>query len=139
VQNFQQTLAQVGVRLACRASGRRGKRVTSAISTALQGLDFPAGSDPFRWHSSQVGVGTANECSFGAPDVDRLTEAYVAEIDPERRGEISRELHRRLYAEQAYLYGVKVPHKFAIDLRIRNVRLSAIDPGYRVRDWYRAE
>lgn len=143
VQSYQQTLAQVGVRLDVAAlewpvlMERVHQRDFDGV---FKVWIFPLESDPYqRWHSSQIGVGTANESSFSAPEVDRLCEAYVAEVDPERRGELSRELHRRLYAEQAYLYGVKVPHKFAIDARIRNVRLSAIDPGYRVRDWYRAE
>lgn len=142
-QRYQETLARVGVKLAVQGLA------WPAMNARVQQRDFdaelkvwimPIESDPMqRWHSSLVGPGTANETSFADPQVDRLIESYGLELDPERRGAISRELQRRLYAAQAFMYGVKVPHKFGIARRIRNLRLSPIDPGYRVRDWYIGE
>src|SRR5688572_31608855 len=101
---------------------------------------MPIGVDPKqRWHSSEVGPKTANYTSFADPEVDRLIDAFQRELDRAKRAEISRELHRRLYAAQAFLYGVKVPVKFAISRRIRGFRISPHDPGYRLREWYFAE
>jgi ABC-type transport system substrate-binding protein len=143
LQRYQETLAQAGVKLEPRYVAWP-KLLESVREREFDGVFkvwvVPIESDPHqRWHSDQVGRGTANETSFADAKLDRAIESYAEELDPERRGAISREIHRRLYAEQAYLYGVKVPHKFGASLRLRNVRVGPIDPGYRIRDWYFAE
>ncbi len=143
LQRYQETLAQAGVRLDISAVAwpvlieRVRERQFDGVFKVWV---VPIESDPAqRWHSREVGTGTANETSFADPEVDRLIDAYTVELDAARRGATSRELQRRLYAEQAYNYGVKVPHKFGASLRLRNVRVGPVDPGFRVREWYFAE
>ncbi|MBM3987220.1 MAG: hypothetical protein FJ294_04575 [Planctomycetes bacterium] len=140
LQRYQETLAQAGVRLDI------GAVAWPVLIERVREREFdgvykvwvvPIQSDPAqRWHSREVGTGSANETSFSAPDVDRLIEVSASELDDARRGAMCRELQRRLYAEQAYNYGVKVPHRFGASLRLRNVRVGPVDPGFRVREWY---
>ncbi|MFM7295601.1 MAG: hypothetical protein ACKO4Q_00010, partial [Planctomycetota bacterium] len=143
LQRLQETFAQAGVRLEIAAVAwpvlieRVREREFDGVFKVWV---VPIESDPAqRWHSREVGTGTANETSFSSPEVDRLIDAYTSELDDARRGATSRELQRRLYAEQAYDYGVKVPHKFGASLRLRNVRVGPVDPGFRLREWYFAE
>lgn len=143
LQRYQETLAQAGVRLDIGAVAwpvlieRVRERQFDGVFKVWV---VPIESDPAqRWHSREVGTGSANETSFADPELDRLIEAYTVELDDARRGATSREIQRRLYAAQAYNYGVKVPHKFGASLRLRNVRVGPVDPGFRVRDWYFAE
>jgi peptide/nickel transport system substrate-binding protein len=140
---FQENLKALGIRLHLEPLdwGALTNRVLARdFDAVFKAWVMPVESDPEqRWHSSTVGPNTANDTSYSAPEIDRLIERFTRELDPERRGAISRELQRQLYAAQAYMYGVKVPHKFVIDKRLRNVRLGPVDPGYELRDWYFVE
>lgn len=139
-QKLQESLARAGVRL------RIVERDWTSLSELVRKREFdavfkawtmPVENDPEQvWHSRQAGPGTANTLPVVDPEVDRLIEAMQLELDGAKRGELGRALHRRLYELQPYLYGVKVPNKFAISKRIRNFRTSAIDPGYSIRDWW---
>lgn len=142
-QRFQENLARIGVRMhivTLEWAAQVARVDARDFDAEYRAWVMPIGADPEqRWHSSEVGPGTGNYTSFADADVDRLIEAFQRELDPRERAAISRELHRRLYAAQAYLYGVKVPVKFALSRRIRGFRISPHDPGYRLREWYYAE
>jgi peptide/nickel transport system substrate-binding protein len=142
-QKYQENLKALGIRLIV------APRDWGSLNDRLDKLDFdsvmkawvgPVERDPAQiWHSREAKPGTANVGQLADADVDRLIDALQVELDASKRGAIGRELHARLYALQPYMYGVKVPNKFAIDKRIRNFRTSACDPGYSIRDWYFAE
>lgn len=55
------------------------------------------------FHSSQAEQGN-NFVGYSSPEVDALLERIRGEFDPERRAELEREVHRRVYADQAYLF-----------------------------------
>jgi hypothetical protein len=48
-------------------------------------------------------------------------------------------MHARIYELQPYFFGVNVPTKFAMSLKVRNFQPFAIAPGYSIRRWYLAE
>ena len=142
-QKFQENLKQVGIALvpAPRDWGslieREHKRDFDSVMKAWV---MPIESDPEQiWHSRWAKPDTANSGQLADPEVDRLIDAMQIELDPTRRAALARQLHARLYELQAYMYGVKVPNKFALNKKIRNFRTSACDPGYAIRDWYFAE
>jgi peptide/nickel transport system substrate-binding protein len=110
------------------------------FDAVLRGWTMPVESDPEQiWHSRWAKPDTANAGQLADPEVDRLIDALQIELDPTKRAALGRQLHARLYELQPYMYGVKVPNKFALNKRIRNFRTSACDPGYSIRDWYFAE
>ena len=99
----------------------------------------PLESDPEpSWHSKwgAFDVSGANQAGVCEPEIDALISRGQRELDFDRRQEIWREIHRRLYDLQPYLFLVNVPHKFAMAKRIRGFQAVAIDPGYVIRRWY---
>jgi peptide/nickel transport system substrate-binding protein len=138
-QALQEALKAVGVRLAIAALDwatlveRVRQRDFDAVYKAWV---MPVESDPEQiWHSRWAKPGGGNDSGLRDAEVDRLIEAYLAELDPGARAAIGRELHRRLYSLQPYMYGVKVPHKFALSKRIGGFAAYPIDPGFRAREW----
>jgi peptide/nickel transport system substrate-binding protein len=109
---FQQSLKRVGVRM--NAVPLEWATLSSRVSqrdfdAAYKAWVMPLEADPEqRWHSRWAGPGTSNETSFADPVADRLIESFQRELDRDRRGAFERELHRRLYDAQAYMYGIKV-------------------------------
>ncbi len=142
-QQYQAALASLGIRMhvVSRDWGALADQVSKREYDAVfKAWIMPLESDPEqRWHSRNVGPGTANEVSLADSAVDRWIERFQVELDPVKRGEIGRARHARLYELQPYNYGVKVPNKFAMSKRIRNFRTSALDPGYSIREWYFAD
>jgi peptide/nickel transport system substrate-binding protein len=55
------------------------------------------------FHSSEAEKGN-NFVGYSNPEVDALLERIRGEYDPEARAVLEREVHRRLYADQAYLF-----------------------------------
>jgi ABC-type transport system substrate-binding protein len=101
---------------------------------------MPVVNDPEQlWHSRWVGPHTSNHASFADETVDALIEAIQVELDENERRLLFHQLHERLYESQPYMYGVSVPHKFAASVRIRNLQLFAVEPGYSLRRWYLTE
>lgn len=139
-QKLQESLRSVGVRV--RIAERDGASLSKLVAerefdAVVRAWTMPVESDPEQvWHSRWAKPGAANYLPVVDAEVDRLIDAMQLELDARVRGKLGRELHARLYALQPYMYGVKVPNKFAISKRIRNFRTSAIDPGYAIRDWW---
>jgi ABC-type transport system substrate-binding protein len=68
--------------------------------------------------------------------VDRLIDAGQIELDRDRRMEIWKQVHARLYELQPYLWLFNVPTKYALSKRIHGFESFAIDPGYSISCWY---
>jgi peptide/nickel transport system substrate-binding protein len=99
----------------------------------------PLESDPEQvWHSKWGApeVESSNNSGIQEPELDALILAGQREIDFEARQEIWKQIHRFLFDWQPYLFGYNVPNKFAMSKRLRGFKTYAIDPGYRIRDWY---
>ncbi|MBM3984368.1 MAG: hypothetical protein FJ296_01550 [Planctomycetes bacterium] len=96
-------------------------------------------SDPKQtWHGSGAAFGkrSSNHHGLADPELDRLIDTLRVEPDVERRIPLWHALHRRIYALQPYLFGQTPPAKFAINRRLRGVKLYTTAPGYRLRDMY---
>ncbi len=99
----------------------------------------PLESDPTQlWHSSgaPVGVRGSNHSGVADPVVDELIARGKRELDEEKRAAIWRQLHRRIYEIQPYLFMLNSPRKFAMNKKIRGMQTFKIAPGYSVRRWF---
>lgn len=141
-ETMQQSYRAIGVRLEIR------ELEWATFIDRLTKRDFDGGnlawqpdleSDPEQiWHSRWAGADKAgsNFAGFADAEVDRLIAAGQRELDPAKRIEIWRAIHRRVYELMPYLFGYNVPRKFALDRDVRGFQSFAIRPGYSVRRWY---
>ena len=144
-QALKENLEKVGVRMSIVT------REWAAFSELLHSKEFdvcslawviPIESDPQQlWHSSQAPADkrTSNYVGFADDEADRLIGEIQRELDDDKRNALLRQLHARIYELQPYMFGVNLPKKLAISKRIRNYRAYAIDPHYRIRDWFLVE
>jgi ABC-type transport system substrate-binding protein len=65
-----------------------------------------------------------------------LIERGQKELDPAKRAATWKELHRRLYDLQPYLFAFNPPRKFAMNKALRGFQSVPLDPNYVVRRWY---
>jgi peptide/nickel transport system substrate-binding protein len=104
----------------------------------MSGWALPSESDPeATFHSKNAAVaGSQNLPGLADPEVDRLIEKGQRELDRAARAKIWRELQRRLYELQPYLWGFSPPRKFAYSQKLRGVEFVRPDPNYVARRWY---
>jgi peptide/nickel transport system substrate-binding protein len=139
-QRLQENLARVGVKMdiASRDWAAFTERLNQRdFDAANLGWIMPLEGDPEQaWHSKWSVKASSNRSGLADPKVDQLIEALQVELDRAERTRLFHELQRRIYDLQPYLFGVDVPHKFALSKRVRNFQMFAIDPGYAIRRWY---
>jgi peptide/nickel transport system substrate-binding protein len=90
-------------------------------------LFLPPNVDPYPYyHSSQCPPNGANAGCYRNPEVDRAMEAARREMDPEKRLEAYRQVHRLMVADPPadFLWGGE--QYWAISKRIDGVQVSAI-------------
>jgi len=103
----------------------------------LTGWALPTESDPeATFHSKNASGPTQNFPGLADPEVDRLIEKGQVELDRAARAKVWRELQRRLYELQPYLFGFSPPRKFAYSQKLRGVEFVRPDPNYVARRWY---
>jgi peptide/nickel transport system substrate-binding protein len=136
---YQENLARAGIRLKTTAIemgallDRRQKRDFDAIALAWS----PAlESDPEQIWSSHGG---SNYGGLEVAEVDELIGRGQRELDPAKRGAIWRELQRKIYDLQPYLFCFNPPRKFAMNRRIRGFQSVPLSPNYVIRRWYYPE
>ena len=97
----------------------------------------PLESDPEQiWHSKHAGPRTSNFYGIQDAEVDRLIEAGQRELDLQKRSEIWKQFHARVYELQPCLFMMNSPRKFAMNKNIRGMQTFQIAPGYDPRRWY---
>ncbi len=83
-------------------NARMGKRDFEAVSRVW--TEFDVEQDQYQvFHSSQIDGGS-NFAGYSSPEVDGLLEQIRREPDATRRLNLERALHRKLYADQPYLF-----------------------------------
>jgi len=141
-QKLQEDLSKVGIRLRIQTldraaiGDRRRKRDFDAYAL---GWATPLESDPEQlWHSKGGAKDAVSSNFSGLQDeeVDELIAKGQRELDPTKRAEIWKKLHRRIYELQPYLFCYNSPRKFAMNKAIRGFQSVPIDPNYVVRRWY---
>lgn len=75
------------------------------------------------FHSSQRDNGS-NFVGYSNPEVDVLLEKLRVTWNPEERIAMEREVHRRVYADQAYLFLTRTPTLDAFRRNVQNVKPS---------------
>ncbi|MBI5434862.1 MAG: hypothetical protein HZA52_18665 [Planctomycetes bacterium] len=139
---FQEELAKQGIRAHITAnewSLFQERCVRRDFDAAARGWVPPPEVDPdslfhSRWAKPEVGG--SNFCGFADPEVDRLIEAGQREIDDAERYAIWRELGRRIYAAQPYVFLFNPARKFGLNKSIRGFQALRFDPNYQLRRWY---
>ncbi|MCC6406027.1 MAG: hypothetical protein IT453_02595 [Planctomycetes bacterium] len=139
---FQEELAKQGIRARITAnewSLFQERCVRRDFDAAARGWVPPPEVDPdalfhSRWAKPEVGG--SNFCGFADPEVDRLIEAGQREIDDAARYAIWRELGRRIYAAQPYVFLFNPARKFGLNKSIRGFQALRLDPNYQLRRWY---
>ena len=139
---FQEDLAKIGVRL------RLATLEMTALLKRRQDRDFdayalgwapPLETDPEQlWHSrwGAKDVKSSNFVGLQDATVDELIGRGQKELDPQKRAQTWKELQRRLYELQPYLFCFNPPRKFAMNKAIRGFQSVPLDPNYVVRRWY---
>jgi len=139
---LQEGLAAVGIELTmaeyewATLTERMYTREFDALSL---GWYPPLESDPEQiWHSANGGRDVRSSNNSGLQDelVDSLIRRGQLELDTGARMAIWKQLHRRIYELQPYLFMYSPPVKFAMSRRIRGFQSFALDPGYSIRRWY---
>lgn len=143
MQGLQSALEKVGVKVEARVmewatlNEKVLDREFDAVNLAWTIPDTEG--DPFQiWHGQQGAFESRSANHFGMQDeiVDDLIERGRRELDPQTRWGIWKQLHRRVYELQPYLFGWNVPRKLALNRELRGLKLYKFDPGFRVRDLY---
>lgn len=75
------------------------------------------------FHSSQRDDGS-NFVGYSNPEVDALLEKLRVTWNPEERSAMEREVHRRVYGDQAYLFLTRTPTLDAFKRGVQNVKPS---------------
>ena len=94
-------------------------------------LDMDHDPTPY-FHSSQVTDGF-NYGRFNDPTTDRLLEAARQELDKDKRAEIFRRLHRRIWELQPCTFTYSHNWRWALNRRIKNV--TAYDMDFDFLNW----
>jgi peptide/nickel transport system substrate-binding protein len=88
------------------------------------------------FHSSQAKDGS-NAVGYANPEVDALLERIRTEFDPEARAALERQVHRKLFDDQVYLFLSLRPQLDAVKNRVRGLEPSVA--WYRLQDVWLAE
>ena len=75
------------------------------------------------FHSSQLADGS-NYVGYSSPVVDQLLVAIRAEFDVDKRNALERQVHRRVYEDQAYLFLGRRPALDAFKRKVRGLQPS---------------
>jgi len=137
---YQEALRRVGIALQvtplelAQLVARRNQREYDAVMLAWA---VSAEPDPEQsWHSKHAPMGSAGN-NFSAlvdPEVDRLIQTGQRELDPARRAELWRALHRRIAELQPYLFGASPLRKVVSRRALHGLRWQQADPNYVTRE-----
>lgn len=91
----------------------------------------PADDDPYQvWHSDADRPDGSNKYSYYHPDADSLIMAIRAEKDLDRRYDLYRQLHARLYTDQPILF-LYAPREPVIARKVvTGLKPASMRPGY---------
>lgn len=140
VQLFQAELKKIGVQLDITTldpSAFIQRVLAGNYGCAYLSWDLDPDPDPFPlFHSSQVPPHGQNFVFYSNPEADTLIEEGRREFKQSERIKIYRQLHKLLADDQPYTWAVQVSSKWAVNKRLRNVKISR---GWGLFLWYPGE
>jgi len=94
-------------------------------------------SDPFQiWHGSQADApDSSNAIGYSNPEVDKLIEKLRKTTDESKQSAIFQEIHRKIHADQPYVFLFAEKRTGGHDSRLDNIKFYKIRPGYDSREW----
>lgn len=138
---YQETLRQAGIEADIERidpgaySSRVRSRDFDVIAMSWSSTD--AVQDLYQiFHSSQAAAGS-NSVGYLNPEVDALLEKIRTEFDPGARAALERQVHRKLFDDQVYLFLSLRPQLDAVKTRVRGLVPSIA--WYRLQDVWLAE
>ncbi len=93
--------------------------------------------DPFQiFHSSQIENKGDNFVSYRNPRVDELSERIRETMDPEKRWEMAREVHRIIHEDQPYCFLFGFYEQYFIHRGLRGVKLYPGQYPHNFTEWW---
>lgn len=93
--------------------------------------------DPFPiWHSSQIEGGGDNFLSYKNSRVDEICELIREEMNPAKRWELGREMHRIVAEDQPQCFLFRVDENYFINRNIRGIRFYPSSYTVDFTEWY---
>jgi peptide/nickel transport system substrate-binding protein len=136
-QFLQSELKKIGVRMdiAVIEGNVAIQRILSGnFEATYLGWDLDPDPDPYAlFHSSQTPPRGQNFVYYANAEADRLMETARRELDLDKREELYHRLHEVLAEDQPYAWTIQVSIKWALNTRLRGVKVS---PGYGLYLWY---
>lgn len=127
-QTYQDSLRRIGVQM--EISTLDGAAFFDRIlkgdyQSAMMAWSNDPDPDPFSlFHSSQVPPAGLNIVHYASAEADALLERGRTTFDRAKRTEIYHQLHDVIASDQPYLFTVQVGLKWAVDKRVKNVRIA---------------
>ncbi len=93
--------------------------------------------DPFQiFHSSQIEDKGDNFVSYSNPRVDELSERIRETMDPEKRWEMAREVHRIIHEDQPYSFLFGFYEQYFIHRGLRGIKIYPGQYPHKFTEWW---
>ncbi len=106
----------------------------SSVQTAFPDPDASSG-----WTCDQIvnadnpdGGNTQGYCN---PELDKLMKEQAITLDPGKRKELYNQIEQIIYDDYVYIGFWKDPDLWSINNRVKNVRLSGVQPFWNAQEW----
>ena len=106
----------------------------SSVQTAFPDPDASAG-----WTCDQIvnaenpdGGNTQGYCN---PELDKLMKEQAVTLDPVKRKELYNQIQQIIYDDYVYIGFWKDPDLWSINNRVKNVKLSGVQPFWNAQEW----
>ncbi len=127
-QIFQDSLRRIGVQLeisALDAAAFFDRILKGNHQSALLAWTNDPDPDPYSlFHSSQMPPAGLNVVYYSSAEADQLLERGRTTFDRTQRTEMYHQLHDIIASDQPYLFMVQVGTKWAVDKRVKNVKVA---------------
>ncbi|HEY0372225.1 MAG TPA: ABC transporter substrate-binding protein [Thermoanaerobaculia bacterium] len=127
-QIYQDSLRKIGVQMEISTLDGAAffdRILTGNYQGAMMAWTSDPDPDPYSlFHSKQTPPSGLNVVHYASPEADQLLERGRRTFDRAERTDIYHQLHDVIAADQPYLFMVQVGMKWAVDKRVRNVRVG---------------
>jgi peptide/nickel transport system substrate-binding protein len=140
---LQEQLKQVGIEIDLQL------KEPSVLNDEMEKMDYemnisaltiaPRISDPKQlWHTANAGIGGDNRCGWGSEVSDKLIDALIVELDPQKRLEMYMNLQQMIHDDVPVIYLFAGKNRLAIKKKF-DVQTVMVNPGYYLGDFKQVE